>query len=314
MNNNIMQLESRFLFLLALLMNLQCLYAETAFPFVKVQNFDDKSEVERLIESSFRLPVQRRIEFISKYFIGRKYHPETKTRIKKQQTKKVEKVEATNAEPLPVEFLRTSMTYLDCMTYVEHVLALASSVNTSHKECSYQSEFLCRLIDIMFNADGNALMNHHRNHFTSRWADSNELKGYLKNIAREHPEAIRRDLVLNRVGKNRTFYIEDRFMISQTVQQLWFFPLSAVFDRKVPLVSGDVVAMVTDKEGLDVTHMGFFIEYHNKRWLRHASSKANRILDQDFDQYLRDGKKIKGILLLRPVLRAAAVHRYNFTN
>ncbi|MBF0407658.1 MAG: hypothetical protein HQM10_09910 [Candidatus Riflebacteria bacterium] len=45
-----------------------------------------------------------------------------------------------------------------------------------------------------------------------------------------------------------------------------------------------------------------------------ASSKANRILEQDFDRYLRDGKKIKGIMLFRPTLMADKFYRYNFAN
>ena len=52
---------------------------------VKLKSFEDKKEVERIIVSSSHLPVKRRIEFISKYLIGRKYRPETKSRIKKQR-------------------------------------------------------------------------------------------------------------------------------------------------------------------------------------------------------------------------------------
>ena len=283
------------------------LHAETAAPLVGLRESADAVEVERLIANTSHLPVQRRVEFISKYLKGRKYHPETKARIKKQQTKPVEKVEAANAEPLPVEFLRTSMTFLDCMTYVEHVLAMAAS-----SKAAYHDEFLCRLIDIMFDAGGQSLMNHHRNHFTSLWADVNERKGYLINIARNHPQAAKRELFLNRVGNNRTFYVEDRFLIAEKLQQMWYFPAATVLDRRAPLVSGDIVAMVTDKEGLDVTHMAFYIEHAGKRWLRHASLKLNRIVDQDFDQYLRESKHIRGLMVFRPLLQASSPAPYLF--
>ncbi len=293
--------------LLCLIFTATSLSGKDAAPVVNLSGPDDRAEVERLIASARALPVQRRVEFISKYLLGRRYHPETKERIKKQSSKPAEKKEATNAEPIPVEFLRTSMSYLDCMTYVEHVMALAAS-----EKPEYYGTFLCRLIDIMFNAGNQPLMNHHRNHFTSFWGDINESKGYLINLARNHPQAVRRDLILNQVGANRTFYVEDRFMIATSPQTMWYFPVETVLKTLVPLASGDVVAMVTDKEGLDVTHMGFFIEYGGRRWLRHASLKLNRIVDQDFDQYLRDGKHIKGVMAFRPVLKAAPPARWRF--
>jgi len=284
------------------------LYAagEVVAPVVGLRKSGDAVEVERLIASAHKLPVQRRIEFVSKYLIGRHYHPATKKRIKKQG-KPVKKVEASNANPLPVNILPTSMTYLDCMTYVEHVLALAASAKPA-----YQEDFLCRLIDIMYNAGGQPLMNHHRNHFTSYWGDVNEQKGYLTNIARSHPLALSRELYLNRVGDNRTFYVEDRFMIADKPQLMWYFPRTVVLEKKAPLLSGDVVALVTDKEGLDVTHMGFFIEKKNKRFLRHASFKLNRIVDQDFEQYLHDNRHVGGLMVFRPLLNAPTPYKYSF--
>lgn len=274
---------------------------------VGLHSLEDKIEVERVIASSSHLPPTRRVEFISRYLIGRKYRPETRERIKKQRGKKVEKREATNLKPLPVDFLHTSMQFLDCMTYVEHVIAMASC-----KEVSYESEFLCRLIDVMFDANGAPLQSHLRSHFTSHWGDVNERKGYLKNFARKHPAAKVRELMLNKVGTNRTFYVEDKFMISKTPQKVWYFPVKTVLDKKVKLESGDVLALVTDKEGLDVTHMAFFIKRNGKRWFRHASYKLNRIVDQDFDQYLKDGKQIVGLMVFRPVLQAKKPARYNF--
>ncbi len=301
--------KSAGLLLLGFLALVSGLYAsgKPAAPVVGLRKSNDAAEVERLIASAQQLPVQRRIEFVSKYLIGRRYHPATKDRIKKQQKKPVTKVEATNPNPLPVKILPTSMTYLDCMTYVEHVLAMAASTKPA-----YQDEFLCRLIDIIYNAGGQPLMNHHRNHFTSHWGDVNERKGYLTNVARNHPQAVKRELYLNRVGENRTFYVEDRFMIAEKPQLMWYFPRAAVLEKKAPLLSGDVVALVTDKEGLDVTHMGFFIEKKGKRYLRHASLKLNRIVDQDFEQYLRDNKHVGSLMVFRPLLNSPAPHKYTF--
>lgn len=274
---------------------------------IRLKTFTDQNEVERMIRQIQPFGATRRIEFVSRYLSGRKYRPETKTRIKKQNAKKVEKREANNAAPLPVDFLRTSMRYLDCMTYVEHVLAISSS-----RKPEYQKEFLCHLVNIMFNANGEPLQNHLRNHFTSHWADINEKKGYLINVARNHPHAVCRKLFLNRVGTNRTFYVEDSFMIAANPQSQWYFPLETVMAKKTGLQSGDIVALVTDKEGLDVTHMGFFIKKAGKDWLRHASIKLNRIVDQEFYQYLREHKTVKGLMVMRPILKAKNPAPYLF--
>lgn len=273
---------------------------------VNVKNFKDKKEVERIIVASSHLPPIRRIEFISRYFLGRKYRPETKKRIKKQHSKKVVKTEADNKLPLPVKRLRTSLKYLDCMTYVEHVLALSSC-----KKPSY-SEFLNRLIDIMFDANGQPLMNHMRSHFTSHWGDVLEKKGYVYNYARNHPMAKLRNVVLNKVGKNRTYYVKDRFMISKKPQKVWYFPKKVVLEHKAGLKSGDIIALTTNKEGLDVTHMAFFIIRNGKRLMRNASYTLNKVVDQDIDKYLNKRKSVTGIMVFRPILKAKKPISYSF--
>ena len=180
------------------------------------------------------------------------------------------------------------------MTYVEHVLAIA----TCHK-ASYRDEFLPRLVDIMFDANGKVLMNHYRNHFTSHWADINEGKGYLFNVARNSPESKIRRTILNKVGTNRTFYVEDAFLKYVEQQPIQYFPMSVIFNKKVELKSADIIAFVTDKEGLDVTHMAFFIRRNGKDWIRHASLKQNRVVDQDFYSYLKNQKKCLGLMVFR---------------
>lgn len=276
-------------------------------PKIKVKSFKDQNEVESLIKKAQTLKPQERIEFISASLLGRKYHPDTKKRIKKQRKKKIKKVEATNEKPLPVKILPSDLKYLDCMTYVEHVLALAAS-----QKSSYQNEFLPRLVDVMYYASGQPLMNHHRNHFTSVWADNNEKKGYLKNVARNHPEASKRTLVLNKVGENRTFYVKDRFMISKDSQTVWYFDRQTLLNNEFKLKSGDIVAMVTSKKGLDVTHMGFYIEKKDKKLLRHASYKLNLVIDQDFYKYLEKHDSLKGLMVFRPVLQMNQPSKYKF--
>ena len=283
-----------------------CKEQRSTTPRIHIASFADEKEAKRLLTRTISFPKEKRVLFISKYFKGRKYRPETKKRIKKQRSKPKTKKEATNRRPLPIETLSTSFTYLDCMTYVEHVLALAAT-----EKADYVA-FLRRLVDVMGDGQGQRLMNHHRSHFTSHWADVNERKGYLVNVARGHKAAKTRVLTLNKVGENRTFYIEDRFMISQGQKTIHYFPKNAILAGKADLQSGDVVAMVCDKEGLDVLHMGFYVRAGDKKLLRHASYKDNRVKDQDFTEYLEQKGYVKGLMVLRPKLAAKEPFPYEF--
>ena len=286
-------LSSLLIFLLPLLSPLQSLAEES--PTVHLEDYSDRVEAERLLKAAKGLSGPRRLLFFSKYFLGRKYRPETKKRVKEQRSSKG-KVEAKNEHPLPVESLKTSFEYLDCMTYVEHVLALSATEGLEYED------FLQRLIDVMFHAKGEPLMNHLRNHFTSRWARVNEEKAYLKNLARGHPLAKTREVLLNRVGENRTFFIADRFMIFAEEEIIHYFPKDVILEGKLALKSGDLLAMLARREGLDVLHMGFYVEekLQAKPMLRHASYSKNRILDQDFEQYLKRNDYFDGLLVFRP--------------
>jgi hypothetical protein len=281
-----------------------CIFAEQSL--IKIQNSADSAEIERIVSAIQVMPVARRIEFVSKYLLGRKYRPETKSRIKKQKSSAA-KVEATNSKPLVVDFLKTGLKYLDCMTYVEHVLAIASC-----EKPDYKGEFLPHLVNIRFDANGKPLMNHYRNHFTSHWGDNNERKGYLKNVARNHKDSQIRYTFLNKVGDNRTFYVSDAYLMYVEQQPIHFFPIATVLRKNIGLRSGDILAFVTDKEGLDVTHMAFFIKKNGKSWLRHASLKHNRVVDQGFYNYLQEQKKCLGLMVFRPILRAKSPPKYLF--
>jgi hypothetical protein len=277
-----------------------------------IRNFEDKVEAEALIAATRHMPIQTRVERISEYFLGRQYHPDTKARLAptppgKKNRKPKKKKEATNPEPIPVKIFPTSLTHLDCMTYVEHVLAFAAA-----DKPDYTGSFLPRLVDVMYDSGGKPLFSHQRKHFTSVWGDRNERKGYLINVARGHPLAQVRKVLLNKVGTNRTFYVEDRFMISSSPQTVHYFPTAVVSAGKAPLASGDVLALVTHKEGLDVTHMAFYIEKDGRRIFRHASLLKNRVIDDDFLTYVQAKKGLLGIMVFRPTLKVSPPSRYRF--
>jgi hypothetical protein len=64
------------------------------------------------------------------------------------------------------------------------------------------------------------------------------------------------------------------------------------------LRNGDYIGIYSEKQGLDVSHVGIFIKEENKTYLRHASSLKNhgKVIDQDFKDYMADKP---GILVFR---------------
>lgn len=287
---------------------------------LSVKDCSFQKEGDRIIALAENKSSVKKIEIISSYFLGRKYRPDTKKRIKKQrEAEKSTKVkgEATNSSPQQVTTLATSFLYLDCMTYVEHVLALASvGYNSSIKSGSdsfspWKELFLNRLIDVMFDAKGEPLMNHMRSHFVSMWARRNAEKGYVTNIARGHKYGKVRKVILNKVKENRTFYVEDAFMIFSDTESIYYFTVQTLLDNPSILKSGDVLALVCSKEGLDVVHMGFFIK---KSIFRHASYSDNKVIDSDFASYMKARKNLVGLMVLRPVLKAKKPHSYEIAD
>ena len=51
--------------------------------------------------------------------------------------------------------------------------------------------------------------------------------------------------------------------------------------------TGDYIGIYTPAEGLDVSHVGICIRRENRILLRHASSIAQKVIDQDFKPLYR---------------------------
>jgi hypothetical protein len=63
------------------------------------------------------------------------------------------------------------------------------------------------------------------------------------------------------------------------------------------LRTGDYVGIYSSISGLDVSHVGIIVKAGPGMYFRHASSAAQKVVDQDFSEYIA-GKP--GIIILRP--------------
>lgn len=75
----------------------------------------------------------------------------------------------------------------------------------------------------------------------------------------------------------------------------------ALTPDKLPIHNGDILALVTTIDGLDVTHLGFAVWKGNTLHLMHASMKQGKVIidEQSLYEYLKGRKSCPGVRAIR---------------
>ena len=70
---------------------------------------------------------------------------------------------------------------------------------------------------------------------------------------------------------------------------------------KLPIRNGDILALVTTIDGLDVTHLGFAVWKNNALHLMHASMTHGKVVvdERTLYDYLKERKKCPGVRVIR---------------
>lgn len=173
---------------------------------------------------------------------------------------------------------------LDCFTYLDYVTTL----QMSHS----QDEFFKNIIKIRYiNSD---VSFYNRKHFFTDWAHRES------KIAEDITAQLSQYVVTNCKSLNKKSN-EKQYIngIPIVMRLITYIPSSAVDDSLVSkLQSGDLIGIYTPLDGLDVSHVGFFIMTEKGPVFRHASSskKNQSVVDSPFISYL---SKSPGIIVLR---------------
>ena len=71
--------------------------------------------------------------------------------------------------------------------------------------------------------------------------------------------------------------------------------------EELPICDGDILALVTTIEGLDVTHLGFAVWKDDKLHLMHASMKHGKVVidERTLYDYLKERKNCPGVRVVR---------------
>lgn len=171
----------------------------------------------------------------------------------------------------PKEELAVNLRQLDCTTFVEMAIALALTV----KQGSTRFEDYCRNLTKIRYRDGKLDGYTSRNHYFTQWIRSNEKLGVVKEkTGKDAPFTAVQRLDLHYMTKHPNAYpmlcddkqaqqIIRRLEQAESRQDIRYIPHSQLSGtKKSPLNiihNGDILAIVTKKEGLDVSHIGFAV-------------------------------------------------------
>ncbi|MFV0289933.1 MAG: N-acetylmuramoyl-L-alanine amidase-like domain-containing protein [Mangrovibacterium sp.] len=200
------------------------------------------------------------------------------------------------------EQLIVNIANVDCTTFVEYVLAIAMSD-------SY-TQFSAKLQAIRYR-QGKIIDYTSRLHYFSDWIyeniqngtitciDSSFQETYLKKINFMSSHADSYPLVKgNSVLIHQLAEIEKQI----SLRHQHYIPKDKVQTYESTFKDGDLVAITTNIEGLDVVHVGFIIFKNKRAHLLHASSNKNEVTisNEPLSDYLAKSKNKTGIMIVRP--------------
>lgn len=207
------------------------------------------------------------------------------------------------------ETLVINLRGFDCFTFVENVVALAGMIQKG--KANFKG-YAAQLEKIRYR-HGISMGYASRLHYFSDWLYDNEQKGILKNVARTSGgEPFRKSF--NFMTRHRAeypaltmekYYREMKVIEKRLSRRILRYIPKAVLGRLEKLVeNGDVIAITTDIEGLDVMHVGLALRLGRRIHLLHASEKEKRVVVSDvtLHQYLSRRKMMSGIMIGRAIL------------
>lgn len=200
---------------------------------------------------------------------------------------------------------------LDCTTYVENVLALAWCAKQGKTSFNDFCDVLAKVRYI-----GGKVAYTSRQHYFTIWMDDNVKEKLVKHVSLPPaPLSAKRKPNVNYMTTHVSDYsmlyahkqwIKDIEKMEKKVNEieLTYIPkqqLAKSGQYRNYVKDGDIIAIVTNMKGLDVSHVGFAVWHNDGLHMMHASSKKKKVVDDNVTlyDYLKGNKNAVGISLLR---------------
>ena len=197
---------------------------------------------------------------------------------------------------------------VDCTTYVENVLAMYLASKIEH---GGYNDFKKALTKIRYR-DGVIKGYSSRLHYFSDWVADNEKKGILYEVTSRSNHS-QRHFSINYMTKHSVLYRHlkgDSLSVSEmlSIEEKWrnydmpYIPKECLKTyNNIDICNGDILALTTNIDGLDVLHLGFAIWVDGNIHLLHASSLYGRVVIDRMSlyEYLKERKKHTGVRVIR---------------
>ena len=234
------------------------------------------------------LPVNERIPYVARFFIGTPYKGNT--------------LNVTKGE-LPVINLRE----LDCVTFIENVLALSFLPGYG---AAYESAFVRNIVKIRYR-NGEIEDYASRLHYSSDWLYEMQRQRLLTDLTlfaggvdyrpqvcfmtrhydrypalKDSPELREKMKGIEAEINKRTYY---------------YVPKAEVDKAYGKIKDGDIILFTTNIEGLDTSHIGFALKQNGNTYLLHASSSGKQVMisKNPLKEYMEGVNIQSGIMLAR---------------
>jgi len=288
-----MKMTSKIKTLLFILIGLNSLYAKSQVSLVDCifQPADQQIAEEKLktFSSEANIPIADLLVKIGESFQGTPY------------------VAATLENGLQ-EKLVVNLRELDCTTFVESTLALARTIKL--KKNDFES-FLKELQKLRYR-DGIRNQYPSRLHYFCEWIENNDKKGITSGKANEN--GVKSDKAINYMSTHPSDYpvLKEHPELIPTIAQqekeisakgFMYFPKSNIANLYRNLQHGDIIALTSSIDDVDVNHVGIIVKKGNEFYLLHAPLSGKKVLvsDDPITDFLKLQSKNSGIMIARPV-------------
>lgn len=199
---------------------------------------------------------------------------------------------------------------LDCTTFVENVLALSRCVKEK------QTSFEDYLEELQFIRYRDGIINGYpsRLHYFSDWIYNNVSKGIVEDITEQiggtaiqfklnfmstHPESYKQ------LNENPDLIPQIKIQEEEISSRIYYYiPKDEVELKEKFINEGDIIAITTTVEGLDIGHLGIAVKMDDERiHLLHAPTVNSKvhITKEPLSDYLMKYKRHSGVIVLKPL-------------
>lgn len=153
-----------------------------------------------------------------------------------------------------------------------------------------------------------------RLHYTSDWIYENQKTGAIVDMTPEIG-GVHLDMVVSFMSthpenyvqlQNHPEYIEMMANKEKEInsRRYYYIPKEDIGKCDAQIRTGDIVCFVSSIKGLDISHVGIIHKEGAKMTFIHASSRKKKVImnDESLQDYALNMKKIRGVMVLRPVL------------